>query len=167
MFSQHLPKIYQQNDGAKWLHQTADTIGVDIDKQVEALRDFLDPAMTTERGLNFIATEILDLKAWFWSDSWSIEWKRKTIQNYPKLIKERGNRGLLPWLFNLYGLEVTIQTGGWVLGVTVFPIQFGTNWDQLSLKIPSYYLPSSVQYQMIELIKKYFIPDLIRVSLVY
>jgi hypothetical protein len=166
-FRETLPRIYQKDPGMGSLVDTADTIAEGLYGKVNALRDFLNPDLTTAAGLDFIAREILDLKTWFWQDNWLEPWKRATLKNYPRLVVERGNKTLIPWLFNLYNLNVTIREGGWILDTTVFPILLGANWDDLILYIPQTYTKSTPEYQMIQAIIKWFIPDLVTVTINY
>jgi P2-related tail formation protein len=164
-FTDHLPSVYKNNPGSQYLFGTADTLAASLYAKANSLRSFLDPAITPDNGLNFIARDILDLRSWFWSDDWRTDWKRKTIQNYPKLIKERGNKSLLSYLFTLYGLDARVKETGWVLNSSTFPIALGNNWDQVTIKISETYIASTPEYQMVQAIVKWFIPDLITVTI--
>jgi hypothetical protein len=163
-FRDALPRVYKENKGASYLFGAADTVALSLTDKVNSLVKFLDPALTTDAGLNFIAREILDLRSWFWSDSWKTEWKRKTIQNYSKLIQERGNKSLISWLFTLYGLNVRTKQTGWILDVSPFPVTFGVAWDQLIIVIPPSYVSNTPEYKLVQDIVKWFIPDLITVT---
>jgi len=165
MFTNTAPRIYQDSEVFQGIHFYPDKAALDLDQKIESLRNFLDPALTDSRGLTFIATEILGLTTWFWADWWSEEWKRKTIQNYRKLVTERGNKSLLPWLFQLYSLTVTISNSqGWLLGVSVFPMQFSTPWNDLRLVLPVNYSVGTPERRMVLMIVDYFVPDIVTVA---
>lgn len=166
-FFDSLPGVYKNNLGGASLANTADSLSLELIQTLKTFAAFLDPESTSTISLDFIADTILDLSSWFWSYGWSDAWKRQTIQNYPKLVKERGNKSLIPYLFNLYGLNVQFLGTGWVLNASVFPVTLSTNWDQLVLKIPINYTTATPEYKMIQMIIKWFIPDLISVSIQY
>lgn len=165
MFSKTAPRVYRDDPIFQAIHAYPDIAADKLDKKLEALRNFLDAELTTEAGLQFIAVEILNLKDWFWDESWTTDWKRKTIANYPILVRKRGNKSLLPWMFSLYGLTVQVTSSqGWILDSSVFPMSFTTPWNDYHLVLPTNYLIGTPERNMIELIVKWFVPDIIEVS---
>lgn len=94
-----------------------------------------------------------------WDSSWEEEVKRELIKNSDYIWRNRGNREILPYLFEIFGLEATLvpQTGI-ILGVSTIPDFFLSDPFSYIIEYNRNYTNNSPQYKIIVRLVRDFLP---------
>jgi hypothetical protein len=165
---QYLPIAYQNNPVTKWLWAYLVDFDTKLSIKLEQLLiDYLDIDNATTNGLDFIAN-INGLDKLFWDTKWTVAQKRMLLKNYRKIVTEMGNKDFINWLFTVFGLNAKLtEIGGWILGVSTFPMTLGGSVFNFTIKIDPSYVAGTQQRELIERIKNTFVIEFTDVTITY
>lgn len=170
LVTQTLPLVYQQD--AEQL-EIADALTQGIAEKYSYWIDiianyetkFLDPETAEEEWLDTLSR----WSGWgnYWDSSWSVEIKRKLLKNTDFIWRNRGNKELLPLLFNIFNLNAQlIPQSGIILGVSTLPGTFTNDPFSYQISVPSNYIPGSYEYILIQRLLKQFTPCWYQIDIV-
>lgn len=165
--SSFLPQAYQNNEVVQWVFQYLDVAvnAFEIESNQFVL-DYLMIDSATSEGLDFIAG-LNGVTALFWSKSWTVAQKRMLLNNYAKIISERGNRDLVQWLLNVFEYDALLyQDSGWILDQTAFNVTFSGDIFDYKLRIAAKYSLGTPERTTINKIVDTFIPAFVNVQII-
>lgn len=148
---------------ADWITDPYDRILIELQQAILNFpRDFIDPDTARSDALDWLA-----MLSGYWPTHWDTEWsdriKREIIKNHQFIWSYKGTQQELEYLFQLFGLDVTIEIqGAWRIGKTAIGNAIGGQLLSYSLLVNStgkaFYLRTSVQWKLIERLNRLFMP---------
>lgn len=166
-----LPQCYRENAEQK---EIADALTRSVSITYETLNYYLDNYYNFYLNPETCLPQWLDILAhysgWgaYWDSSWEILVKRILLINTDYIWRNRGNKIILPYLFNIFKLTVKFEpSNGFILSVSTLPELLLSDPFSYRVVIPQAYYVGSPQYILINRLIKQFLPCWVTVNIVF
>jgi hypothetical protein len=94
-----------------------------------------------------------------WDASWQVDVKRSLLANTDYIWRNRGNKKILPFLFQLFNLNASlVPSSGFILGVTRLNNPLGSDPFSWIIQVPPSYAPNTSDRSLVEKLAKNFLP---------
>ncbi len=166
----YLPQAYQNDPEQK---QIVEALTIVLSDKLTELKEKLYIYELSYLNPNTAQAEWLDSIAYwhgwgdFWDSSWSDKIKRKLLTNSDFIWRNRGNRLILPFLFDIFELDARLEPEtGFTLSSDLVPEFFTNEPFAYRITYNSNYTTSSKDYQLILNLSNFFLPCWISLRLI-